>query len=173
MAQPYNALFVCTGNSARSILAEAILGRVGAGRFRAFSAGSRPKPEPHRMALSLLRELGYDVSGFRSKSWDEFAAPGAPTLHFVFSVCDNAAGEACPVWPGTPVTAHWGHEDPAAVVGDDERQRRVFLRVHDELEARIRAFVALPLEQLDADELQQRLDAIGSVAGTPAAPSQG
>ena len=157
----FDTLFLCTGNSARSILAEALLGRWGGGRFRAHSAGSHPKPAPHPLALELLRERGYDVSGLRSKSWDEFAVPGAPQLDLVLTVCDVAAGEACPVWPGQPVTAHWGVEDPAAL-GDDEAARRVFQRVYTELEARIVKLASLPIEELDRTSLQKRLDELGS-----------
>jgi len=157
----YNALFLCTGNSARSILAEALLGRCGAGRFRAFSAGSHPKPEPHPLALAELRERGYDVTGLRSKSWDEFAEPGAPPLDFVFTVCDRAAGESCPVWPGQPITAHWGIDDPAAASGDEATRRRAFRRAYAELEARLRAFAGLPIEELDRSSLPRRLEKIG------------
>lgn len=157
----YNALFLCTGNSARSILAEALLTRLGAGRFRAFSAGSQPKSEPHPLALDLLRALDYDVSGFCSKSWDEFAEPGAPRLDFVFTVCDNAAGEACPVWPGQPITAHWGIDDPAAANGDEASRRAAFRRAYEELEARIEPFVRLPLEDLDRLVLAGQLHKIG------------
>jgi protein-tyrosine-phosphatase len=157
----YHALFLCTGNSARSILAEALLTRLGAGRFRAFSAGSHPKSEPHPLALALLRERDYDVSGFRSKSWDEFAAPGAPTLDFVFTVCDSAAGELCPVWLGQPITAHWGIEDPAVATGSEDGRRRAFLEAYSELEARIESFTRLPIEELDRLSLERRLEEIG------------
>ncbi len=157
---PYQVLFLCTGNSARSILAESLLGRIGEGRFRAHSAGSRPAGRVHPGAEQLLAERGFATDGLRSKSWDEFAAPGAPPLHFVFTVCDNAAGEACPTWPGQPMTAHWGAEDPAAV-SDPARQRQVFRRVYAELEARIRLFVSLPLDSLDRLSLQVELDEIG------------
>jgi protein-tyrosine-phosphatase len=163
----YNALFLCTGNSARSILAEAILNRLGAGRFRAHSAGSQPKGQVHPMALEVLHERGYDTSGFRSKSWDEFAKPGAPALDFVFTVCDNAAGEACPVWPGQPMTAHWGVEDPAAFEGPEDKQRWLFRRTYRELEWRIGLFTNLSIESLDRLSLQARLNEIGK-AGTPA-----
>jgi len=158
----YHVLFLCTGNSARSILAEAILSRIGAGRFRAFSAGSHPKGEVHPLALELLRELGYDMSGCRSKSWDELAQPGAPALDFVFTVCDHAAGELCPVWPGCPITAHWGIEDPAAFQGPPDEQRRLFRRVYRELERRIALFAQLGIESLDRPGLQARLNEIGN-----------
>jgi protein-tyrosine-phosphatase len=163
----YNVLFLCTGNSARSILAEALLGRLGARRFRAWSAGSHPKGAVHPMALALLRERGYDTSGLRSKSWDELARPGAPALDFVFTVCDDAARETCPVWPGQPMTAHWGVEDPAAFVGCEDEQRWVFRRVYRELERRIELFTSLGIESLDRLSLQARLDEIGKT-GTPA-----
>jgi len=132
--RPWHVLFLCTGNSARSILAEAILRRLGATRFQAFSAGSHPKGAVHPLALELLRQRGYETSGLRSKGWDEFARPGAPALDFVFTVCDDAAGEVCPVWPGQPMTALWGVEDPAAFEGPEEQQRALFRRVYFELE---------------------------------------
>jgi arsenate reductase len=157
----YNALFLCTGNSARSILAEAILNRLGSGRFRAYSAGSHPKGAVHPMALEVLRERGYDTSELRSKSWGEFAEPGAPPLDFVFTVCDNAAGEACPIWPGKPMTAHWGVEDPAAFEGPDDKQRWLFHRVHQELERRIELFTNSSIESLDRLSLRARLEEIG------------
>jgi len=157
----YSVLFLCTGNSARSLVAEAILSRVGGDRFRALSAGSHPKPAPHPLTLRLLANYGYDVSGLRSKSWDEFAMPDASALDFVFTVCDAAAGEACPTWPGRPVTAHWGVEDPAAFRGADDAQLALFRRVYLELERRIRLFVALPLASLDRLSLKRELDAIG------------
>jgi protein-tyrosine-phosphatase len=159
-SQPYDVLFLCTGNSARSILAEAILSRLGAGRFRARSAGSHPKGRVHPLALELLRERGHDTSQLRSKSWEEFARPGAPTLHFVFTVCDAAAGEACPVWPGRPVTAHWGVEDPAAFVGPEDEQRRAFRRVYHVLERRIELFTRLRLDALERLALKASLDEI-------------
>ena len=162
-----NMLFLCTGNSARSIMAEAILRQRGAGRFGAFSAGSHPKPAPHPLALAELRERNHDVSSFRSKSWEEFAAADAPRLDFVITVCDDAAGEACPVWPGQPMTAHWGVEDPAAATGDEERRRRVFREVYTELENRIEIFTSLPFEQLDRLALKRRLDAIGKNSPRP------
>jgi arsenate reductase len=165
--RPYHVLFLCTGNSARSILAEAILDRLGAGRFRAYSAGSHPKGRVHPMALEELRERGYDTSRLRSKSWDEFAGPDAPMLDFVFTVCDAAAGETCPVWPGQPLKAHWGLEDPAAFVGAEDEQRSIFRRVHLELERRIELFTNLRIEALDRRSLQARLDEIGKTE-TPA-----
>jgi arsenate reductase len=157
----YHVLFLCTGNSARSILAEAALGRLGAGRFEAHSAGSHPKGRVHPMALEVLRERGYDTRGLRSKAWDEFARPGAPALDFVFTVCDNAAGEACPVWPGQPMTAHWGVEDPAAFEGPEDGQRSLFRRIYLELARRIELFTSLSLESLDRLSLKARLDEIG------------
>ncbi len=163
----YNVLFLCTGNSARSILAEAILKRGGAVRFRAFSAGSRPKGEVHSMALEVLRERGYDVKGLRSKSWEEFAGPGGPELDFVFTVCDAAAGETCPVWPGQPMTAHWGIEDPAAFVGAEDQRRWIFRRACLELERRIDLFTNLRIETLDRLSLQSRLNEIGKTGMAP------
>ena len=160
--QPYNVLFLCTGNSARSILAEAILGRVGGGQFRAFSAGSYPKGEVHPAALRLLRQLDYDVSAFRSKSWDEFATADALPLDFIFTVCDNAAGEICPVWPGKPMTAHWGLPDPAAVNGSDAEIAAAFADTYRMLSNRIGLFVALPLDAIDEMSLQTKLDAFGT-----------
>jgi protein-tyrosine-phosphatase len=160
----YDVLFLCTGNSARSILAEVILNRRGRGRFRAFSAGSHPKGEVHPLALELLRERGDDTVGLRSKSWDEFARPGAPPLDFVFTVCDAAAGEACPLWPGRPLTAHWGVEDPAAFTGPLERQRWLFRRAYQVLDRRIELFTSLSLEALDRLRLRERLAAIGASA---------
>ena len=158
----YNILFLCTGNSARSILAEAILNREGQGRFRAFSAGSFPKGEVHPAALAQLRELGIPTEGYRSKSWDEFAADGAPQLDFVFTVCDNAAGETCPIWPGQPMTAHWGIEDPAAVEG--EGQAQAFRNAYLAMQRRIRLFLSLPLESIDAMSLQRKIKDIGHTA---------
>jgi len=159
----FNVLFLCTGNSARSILAEAILNQAGRGRFKAFSAGSHPKGEVHPFALELLRKNRFAVSGLRSKSWDEFAAPDAPQLDFVFTVCDNAAGEACPLWPGQPVTAHWGIEDPAAVEGTDEAQRKAFAHTSAQLQRRIGLFVSLPIDKLDRMSLTARLREIGGL----------
>jgi len=161
----YHVLFLCTGNSARSILAEAILARLGAGRFRAHSAGSHPKGEVHPMALEVLRENGHDTAALRSKPWDELAGPGAAPLDFVFTVCDAAAGEACPVWPGHPTTAHWGLEDPAAFTGPEDEQRSIFRRVYRELERRIDLFTRLPIDALDREGLQSRLNEIGRTNG--------
>ena len=166
--RPYNVLFLCTGNSARSIIAEAILNRTGAGRFRAFSAGSQPKGRVHPETLRLLGSLGYDTSGFRSKSWSEFARPGAPALDFVFTVCDNAAGETCPVWPGQPMTAHWGVPDPAAAVGAPAEVALAFKDAYRMLNARIGIFAALPLRALDQLSLQRKLEEIGRLAGASA-----
>ncbi|MBC7770324.1 MAG: arsenate reductase ArsC [Phycisphaerales bacterium] len=157
----YNVLFLCTGNSARSILAEAILSRLGAGKFTAYSAGSRPKGEVHPHALRLLERFNYRIEGFRSKSWDEFAQPDAPPLDFVFTVCDNAAGEVCPVWPGQPMTAHWGVPDPAAVVGSDVDIGKAFIDTYSRLNNRMAIFTALPFEGLDRLSLQTRLNEIG------------
>jgi arsenate reductase (thioredoxin) len=157
----YNVLFLCTGNSARSILAQALLNRSGAGRFRAFSAGSHPRGEVNPDALSLLRSMGLPVEGLRSKSWDEFAAPGAPRFDFIFTVCDDAAGEICPVWPGKPITAHWVIADPAAVVGDDATRQAAFAKALRELENRIRLFVSLPFDSFDRPGLRERLGRIG------------
>jgi arsenate reductase len=167
MSRRRNVLFLCTGNSARSILAEALLERLGSGRYRAYSAGSRPQGHVHPMALELLREEGHATRGLRSKSWDEFARPVAPVIDFVFSVCDAAARESCPVWPGHPVTAHWGLEDPAAFRGPEPDQRAVFRRVYRELERRIEAFVRLDTAGLSASCLQARLDAIGRRPADP------
>jgi len=161
MAKTYSALFLCTGNSARSIMAEAILNRLGAGRIRAYSAGSHPKDQPHPMALEVLTERGHDSSALSSKIWDEFAEPGAPNLDFIFTVCDNAAGEACPLWPGQPMTAHWGVGDPAAFEGPEDQQRQLFRRIYVELERRIELFTNLSIESLDRLSLQSRLDEIG------------
>ena len=163
----YNVLFLCTGNSARSIMAEGALTRWGGKKFRAFSAGSHPKGEVHPMALRLLEQLNYATAGFRSKSWDELATPDSPPLDFVFTVCDNAAGEVCPAWPGQPMTAHWGVEDPAAFAGDDDKTLAFFKKIYLELESRIKIFTSLPLSALDRVKLQKRLDEIGSGAGRP------
>jgi protein-tyrosine-phosphatase len=157
----YRVLFLCTGNSARSVMAECALGRWGRDRFEAFSAGSHPKGAIHPLTLQLLRRFNYRTDGLRSKSWDEFALPDAPPLHFVFTVCDQAAGEVCPVWPGQPMTAHWGVEDPAAYAGPAEKQERLFRDVYFQLERRIQIFINLPIASLDRLTLQRRLDDIG------------
>ena len=159
--QVFNVLFLCTGNSARSIIAEAILNRVGAGRFMAFSAGSHPKGEVHPFALQLLKSLNHDTSFARSKDWSEFAAPGAPEMDFVFTVCDNAAAEACPVWPGQPMTAHWGVPDPAAVEGTEAEKHLAFAETYRMLNNRISIFISLPMDSIDRLALQKRLDDIG------------
>jgi arsenate reductase len=156
-----NVLFLCTGNSARSILAERLIERWGQGRFRGFSAGSHPKGEVHPLALELLRRNNYSTDGLRSKDWAEFATPGAPQMDFVFTVCDNAANEVCPVWPGQPMTAHWGVADPAAVEGDEVSRINAFRTALRELENRIKIFVSLPITSLDRLKLQQKLDEIG------------
>ncbi len=163
--RPYNVLFLCTGNSARSILAEAIINSLDADRFRGYSAGSHPKGAVHPIALELLKQMKLPTEGLRSKSWDEFATPGAPTIDFVFTVCDNAAGEVCPIWPGRPMTAHWGVDDPAAVEGSDTDKRPAFRTAFDELERRILSFASLPLASLERMKLKQRLDEIGSSSG--------
>lgn len=155
----YNVLFLCTGNSARSILGEALLNRDGDGRFKAYSAGSHPNGKVHPMALNILDGMGFETKDLRSKSWDEFAAPSAPQMDFIFTVCDNAAGESCPVWLGQPMTAHWGIEDPAAVEGDG--QHEAFLTALRHLRNRISLFLNLPFETLDKMSLSNRLDAIG------------
>jgi len=157
----YNVLFLCTGNSARSILAEALLNRHGAGRFRAFSAGSQPAGRVNPLAVELLRDAGFPTEGLRSKSWDEFAAAGAPQLDFVFTVCDNAAAEVCPIWPGQPVTAHWGVPDPAAVQGADEHKRKAFRDAFFTLERRINLFLSLPIRSLDQLALTRHVTEIG------------
>lgn len=164
--RPYNVLFLCTGNSARSVIAEAILNRLGAGKFKAYSAGSMPKGEVHPETLALLKRLNYDTSAFRSKSWDEFAQPGAPPLDFVFTVCDNAAGEVCPIWPGQPMTAHWGIPDPAAATGSQVDIARAFANAYGAMNNRIAVFVNLPLAGLDRLSLQARLDGIGKATET-------
>ena len=160
MAETYNALFVCTGNSARSILAEALLNHAGRGRFRAYSAGSQPTGTVHPRALEVLRSMGIPAPDARSKSWDEFAGPGAPAMDFIFTVCDNAAGEVCPLWPGQPATAHWGVPDPAAVQGE-EASRRAFRDVALTLQRRIELMLALPLATPDAISTRHELRAIG------------
>jgi len=161
----FNVLFLCTGNTARSVLAEGVLRKEGAGRFNAFSAGSQPKGVVNPFALKVLGAYGYPVEGYRSKSWDEFAAPGAPVMDFVFTVCDSAAGEACPFWPGQPMTAHWGIEDPAAVEGTDMEKEAAFVTAFKQMRNRISAFTALPVKSLDRMSLKARLDAIGQLEG--------
>ena len=158
---PFNVLFLCTGNSARSIMAEVILNRAGQGKFQAYSAGSQPKGRIHPYALELLHRLNYDVRGLRSKSWEQSARAGAPTLDFVFTVCDNAAAEVCPVWPGQPMTAHWGIPDPAEATGTEAEVRLAFADALRMLANRINIFISLPIRSLDQLALQRRLDAIG------------
>ena len=159
--EPYNVLFLCTGNSARSIMGEVILNRAGQGKFRAFSAGSQPKGQVHQYAVDLLRKLNYDVTGLRSKSWAEFSGPGAPKLDFVFTVCDNAAKESCPIWPGQPMTAHWGVPDPAEATGSEAERRFAFADALRMLTNRINIFVSLPLQSFDHLTLRKQLEAIG------------
>ena len=161
----FNVLFLCTGNTARSVLAEGILRKEGAGRFNAFSAGSQPKGVVNPFALKVLGAYGYPVEGYRSKSWDEFATPGAPVMDFVFTVCDSAAGEACPFWPGQPMTAHWGIADPAGVEGADMEKEAAFVTAFKQMRNRICAFTALPVKSLDRLSLKARLDAIGQLEG--------
>lgn len=161
----YNVLFLCTGNSARSILAESLLNSLGQGRFRAFSAGSHPAGHVNPLALEVLAEEGLPTDGLRSKSWDEFAVPGAPVMDFVFTVCDNAAGETCPVWPGQPMTAHWGIEDPARAVGTHFQQKAAFITAARYLRNRISAFLALPVATVDRMALSRQLHAIGKLEG--------
>ena len=163
--RPFNVLFLCTGNSARSVIAEAILNRVGMGKFRAYSAGSHPKGQIHPETIRLLQNLHYDTSGFRSKSWSKFADPGAPPLDFVFTVCDNAAGESCPLWPGQPMTAHWGVPDPAEAKGNAAEIALAFRDVYRMLDRRVSIFVSLPLRSLDQLSLQNKLREIGRMGG--------
>lgn len=165
MTEPktYNVLFLCTGNSARSLMAEALLNAKGGGRFRAYSAGSYPKGEVHPLALELIRKHRMPVDDLRSKSWDEFAQAGAPELDFVVTVCDNAAGEVCPVWPGQPMTAHWGIPDPAAVAGSDAERRKAFLTAFTQLGNHVSLLVSLPIASLDRLVLQRKLDEIGKI----------
>ncbi len=169
-ARPYNVLFLCTGNSARSIMGEAILNRIGTGKFKAWSAGSAPKGAVHAQTVALLQRLGYPTEGLRSKSWNEFARPNAPALDFVFTVCDNAASEICPVWPGQPMTAHWGVPDPAAVNGTDDQISRAFRDTLMMLQRRIGIFANLPVQSLDRLSLQRRLDEIGKNPGPAIVP---
>ena len=157
----FNVLFLCTGNSARSILAEAILNRLGKGRFRAYSAGSHPTGQVNPLAIEQLQRAHLPVEGLRSKNWNEFATPDSPPLDFVFTVCDRAAGEVCPVWPGQPMTAHWGIEDPAAIEGSEDANRRAFALAFTQISRRISIFVSLPLAKLDAMSLKEKLDDIG------------
>lgn len=168
----HNVLFLCTGNSARSILAEAILNKVGAGRFCAFSAGSQPKGQVNPHALQLLESLGYDTGGFRSKSWEEFARPNAPKIDFVFTVCDSAAAEACPVWPGHPMTAHWGIADPAEVKGTPAEVAMAFKEAYRLLNQRIGAFTSLPTQSIDQLSLKTRLREIGQMDGATRGPEE-
>lgn len=166
----YNVLFLCTGNSARSILGEVLMNHDGAGRFRAYSAGSHPKGSVHPMAIEVLSGLGFDTHGLASKSWDVFSGPGAPVFDFIFTVCDNAAGETCPIWPGHPMTAHWGIEDPAAVEG--EGQRAAFFDALRYLRRRIELFLALPIESLDAMAMARKLKDIGGSEGASSTAEQ-
>src|SRR5438132_7069881 len=162
-ARPFNVLFLCTGNSARSIMAEAILNKLGAGKFRAYSAGSQPKGRVNPHTIQLLRSLGYDTSGFRSKLWSEFTKPGAPALDFVFTVCDNAAGEICPIWPGQPITAHWGIPDPATADGSEAQRMLAFRDAFRMLERIIQLFLTIKLKELGREKLQRMVDEVGRV----------
>lgn len=171
--EPLNVLFLCTGNSARSILAEALLNRLGNGKFRAYSAGSNPKGSVNPHAVALLQRLGYDTAQLRSKSWHEFTRPGSPQFDFIFTVCDNAAGEACPIWPGKPTSAHWGIEDPAEAKGTDAEIALAFNEAYRLLSHRVAAFAALPIEKLSAMALREKLGQIGSMEGaTPRSKDQ-
>lgn len=171
--RPFNVLVLCTGNSARSILAEALFGKLGSGRIAAYSAGSQPKGEPNPFALQLLKARGYDVSGFRSKSWNEFAGAGAPEMHLVVTVCDAAAGESCPLWPGAPLKVHWGIEDPAAMTGSDDDKRAAFEEAYRLLGARVAAFAALPFETMTDAEIKKELQPIGAMDGATEFARQG
>ena len=171
-AAPLNVLFLCTGNSARSIMAEALMNRLGAGKFKAWSAGSMPKGEVHPRTLELLRTHRYPVEEFRSKSWEEFSGPDAPKLDFVFTVCDNAANEVCPIWPGQPMTAHWGVPDPAAAEGNDAEVSLAFADAYRMLNNRISIFLNLPMAKLDRMSLQSRLNEIGQAKPAPATPAE-
>ena len=159
----YNILFLCTGNSARSILAEALMNHWGQGKFRAYSAGSHPTGKVNPLSLKLLNQLDFPIDGLRSKSWDEFSGPGAPEIDFVFTVCDNAANETCPVWPGQPMSAHWGVDDPAAAEGNDVERMQAFRTAFRELENRIKIFVNLPISKLDTLQIQKQIDEIGEI----------
>jgi arsenate reductase len=163
VAREFNVLFLCTGNSARSIMAECALNRWGNGKFKAFSAGSHPKGAIHPVTLAVLTELRYDTSNLRSKSWDEFAGPDSPKLDFVFTVCDRAASEVCPIWPGQPITAHWGAADPAAFVGTITQTHKFFLKIYRELENRIKIFASLRIDALDRFALESRVREIGRI----------
>jgi arsenate reductase len=171
-AQAYNVLFLCTGNSARSVFGECIVNRLGRGRFTGYSAGSHPKGVVHPLTLEILRRNNYVTDGLRSKDWAEFAAPGAPAMDFVFTVCDNAAAEVCPIWPGQPMTAHWGIPDPAAVEGDEVARMMAFRQALRALENRIEIFLSLPLASLDRLKLQRALDEIGRTPLSSASPAQ-
>ena len=160
-AKIYNTLFICTGNSARSIMAEVTLNRLGKDRFCAYSAGSHPRGEVHPLTLQVLTDQGYDIGGLRSKSWEEFAQPGAPQMDFIFTVCDRAAGEVCPTWPGQPITAHWGFADPAAVEGDPAKTLKTFTNTQFQIANRIRTFLSLPLASIDRLSLQNQLRQMG------------
>lgn len=162
----FNVLFLCTHNSARSVLAECVMNRLGKGRFKGYSAGSMPSGRVHPMALDLLTSLNYDISGLRSKSWDEYAAPGAPEMDFIVTVCDNAAHEVCPIWPGHPASAHWGLPDPSAAQGNEAEKRFAFADAHRMLSQRIGAFITLPFSSLDSLSLKKRLDEIGEMEGS-------
>ena len=161
-AKSYNVLFLCTGNSARSIMAEALLNSMGKGRFTAYSAGSHPNGTVNPLAIEQIKPTGYPLDKLRSKSWDEFAAPGAPRMDFIITVCDNAAGEICPVWPGHPISSHWGFEDPAAATGSDEEKRAVFSKVARQITTRVNIFNSLPFHALEHSAIKREMDAIGS-----------
>lgn len=163
----WNVLFLCTGNSARSIMAEALVTTMGQGRFKGYSAGSKPNGKVNPFAIEQVKKTGYPVENLRSKSWDEFAAPDAPHMHFIITVCDNAAGEVCPIWPGHPTTAHWGFEDPAAVEGTDEEKRAAFEKIFRQIVARMNTFISLPMHTLDKHAIHQEIRKIGD---TPVAP---
>lgn len=169
--RPFNVLFLCTGNSARSIFGEALINHLGTGNFRGFSAGSTPKGTVHPLTIETLKKAGISTEGLRSKAWDEFAVPGAPVMDFVFTVCDNAAGEACPIWPGQPMTAHWGIEDPAAVEGTDFQQHAAFEEAMRFLRNRVSAFINLPLSSIDRLSLGSKLRGIGAMEGSTAKSS--
>lgn len=167
MDKVYNVLVLCTGNSARSIMGEGLINLLGRGRFRAYSAGSHPTGKVNPLALEMLQSAGYETSGMRSKSWDEFARPDSPNMDFVFTVCDKAAGEVCPIWPGHPMTAHWGFADPAAVQGTEEQKRQAFQTVFRQIMCRVRAFVNLPLDKLDEAAIKREIVAIGKTPVDP------